>query len=797
MFFNHLLTAWRNLKKQKFYSFVNLLGMAVGIAGFGIFALTAGTKSHADRFHKKGDRICGVIQVVQYINTKEEKHTAFCPGPLTSALEREFPEIEDTVRVLPTAELTIARGKDTFFQKGILFVDPEFLNVFSFTMNSGFPETALDTPDSIVLNQSTAEKYFGNEDPIGRTLILEGNKELTVTGILTDIPRTSSLRFDALISLQTVHHRWDPADWDTNRYGSFLLLRKGADRTELQKKLSLFLENHIPNTDQSLKRMYLFPLKDFRLKGSHIETFMATSSPEAVFIGLFLGGLLLIIVSINFINLSTSRYMQRLKEIGIRKAVGAKRSNLFRQFVWESMFMAFCALPAAVLIYEIIHPLLSSFLGTSALSENISTISNSFFNYPFLWKYFIGAVCVTGLLSGLYPALFLSSFGTVQALKGRSGRKRKKRRGGKFLIVFQFSLSVLFIALAGIMKSQSKVFMQSDFGYHRERVASIQLPKEVRPKVDIIKTELLRHADIVSVSASGNLPLIWSSPENARPTGSTEDKTVRVQAYGIDYGFIETMKIDLLHGRSHQKSMNDETNFVINEEAARNLPWKDPLNKPLTVGDKKGIIIGVTKNFLFEDIGFKIPPAVLTIEPENLNFLLIKYAPGTRFEDLRLFLKEKWQLFAPDLPFACKTLEQFFDESFTILSKVSGIFRAFGLAAVLFSCLGLLGLVSVLLEQRVKEIGIRKVLGASVLRITWRTIREFMALVLLANVLSLVLIYIGWRQILKTGLLFITPLHAGVYFSAFLLTFLTAMTAVLYRTWRAAAADPVHSLRYE
>jgi putative ABC transport system permease protein len=796
-FRNYLLVALRNLKKQKFYSAVNIIGLAFGLAGFAVFALVAGVKTHADHFHKKADRIYGVIQVVLSENKKEEMHTAFCPAPLVPAMEKEFPEITAAARVYPAGRVTLKCRNNSFSQGGVLFVDPEFLTIFSFPMKAGYPESALSEPNVIVLSETAATKYFGDEDPIGQVLTLGKENDLKVTGILEDIPRTSSLRFDVLISMKTSGGLLDLDDWEKNTQAAFLLLKDGADKKQLEKKLSLFIDEYLPESKESLKRMYLFPFLDFRLKASHIKTFMATSHPAGVYIILFLGVLLLVIVSINFINLSTSRYMHRMKEIGIRKVIGARRIHLIKQFLGESLLLAFLALPLAVIIYELIHPILTSYLGSFALMDTSSHVANSIWNYPFLWKYLLAAVVATGTLSGIYPAFYLSSFRPVQALKGSVQRGRKKRRGSKVMIVFQFAVSVLFIAFAGIMKSQTEEIMNSDFGYSWEQVAYVPLPPEARPQLELLKEEINQHPEIVSVSASANLPLVWSSPKSVRPVEAIEDDAVSMEAYGVDYEFIETLQMEIIRGRSHQKAHGDSGNFVINETAAQKLPWDNPVGKLLVVGDRQGTVIGVVKDFLFEDIGFNIPPAVLYVEPENLNFLLVKYDSRARFEDLSSLLKEKWESLVTGIPFTCVTLEDYFHNTLGLIKKMGGFFNMIGLVAILFSCLGLLGLVSFMLERKTKEIGIRKVLGASIPRITWNVIKEYLILVLIANGIALILVYIGWHQVLKTGLLFITPLNFGVYASAFILTLLTAALAVMSRTWKAATSNPIDALRYE
>ncbi len=502
MFKSYFLIALRNLKKQKAFSLINIIGMAIGMAGFILFALMAGVKLKADRFHENADRIYSVVQVVQSEN-KEEQHLALTPGPVAEALRMEFPEIEDIVRIGPGGRMTLKRGDESFFENKILFVDPGFLSMFSFGMAAGDPETALSEPYSMVISEASALKYFGDEDPMGKVLTLDKGIEVTVRGVTRNISRTSSIRFDFLISMETSRVLSGVLDdWTLNRIGTFLLVPEEFDRTRFEERLPSFLAKYFENYPESPQKMYLFPFLDFRLKSRHITSLVASSSPISVYVTLSIGVLLLVIVSINFINLSTVRYMHRTKEIGLRKVVGAKRSQLIIQFLGESLLLAFIAIPAAILLYEIIHPIFYAYMGNFALVSFNPQVSNSIWNYPFLLQYLVVAAILTGIFSGLYPAFFLSSFQPLHVLKESFKPGRRKKRGSKVMIVFQFAFSVIFIASAGILKSQFGHLWEADMGYNRDRVAVIQLGKESRNKLEVLKTEISRHPDVIQVSAS-------------------------------------------------------------------------------------------------------------------------------------------------------------------------------------------------------------------------------------------------------------------------------------------------------
>lgn len=796
MFKNYLLVALRNLKKQKLFSLINIIGMAVGMAGFAFFAHTAGVKLNSDRFHKNADRIYSVIQVLPIAN-KDEEHTAYTPAPLLPALRSEFPEIEDGVRIFPAGRMTLKHKNDSFYENGILFVDPNFLMFFTFEMAVGNPETALSEPYSIVMSEAAALKYFGDENPIGKVLTLEKKIDVTVTGVIKNIPRTSSIRFEFLVSMETARAlSVGLDDWTIHRQTAFLLLPDRSDKARLEEKLPAFINKYIADSPESPKRMYLFPFLDIRLKSSHITSFMATTFQASVIIVFSIGVLLLLVVCINFINLSTARYMHRMKEIGMRKVIGARRSQLIMQFLGESLLLSFLALPAAVILYELIHPIFSAYIGSPVLGI-VTTVSNSIWNYPFLLKYLLIAAVLTGIFSGIYPAFFLSSFQPVQVLKGSLHSGKKKRRGSKIMIVFQFSLSIIFITFAGILKNQFDHLLKADLGYSRDRIAVLEVSGEARSNLKLIKTEISRHPDVISVSASANLPGIWSSKRPARPPGVNEDEALTVEAYGVDYDFIEALDMRIMQGRSFSRDYEDSSNFIINETAAKRFQWENPVGKQLTVGEQTGTVIGVVKDFLFADIGFSLPPAVLYLEPENLNFLLTKFSSSDSFNSIREQLKEQMQIIAPDLPFNCYTLADYFHDMLRVLNSLAWFLNIIGIAAVLFSCLGLLGLASYMVERRTKEIGIRKILGASLTRVIWVLIKEFIILVAVANIIALLLVYFGWNRILQTGLLFMTNISAGTYLFAVFVSLLSAAIAVTSQTLKAARTNPADSLRYE
>jgi putative ABC transport system permease protein len=794
---SYVLMALRNLKRQKAFSLINIIGMAIGMAGFMLFALMAGVKLRADKFHENADRIYSVVQVFQTEN-KEDRHIAFTPGPMAEALRSDFPEIVDISRVYPAGRITLKRGDDMFFEKSMLFVDPSFLSIFSFKMTAGNPGTALQEPYSIVLSEAAAEKYFGDGDPIGEVLTLQKDIFLTVTGVTKNISRTSSIKFDFLVSLETVKSLSGILDdWSVHRMATFLLVPERFDRARFEERLPAFRSKYFEESPDSPRQIYLFPFLDFRLKSRHITSLMGSSNPAAVYILFSIGILLLLVVSINFVNLLTVRSMHRTKEIGLRKVIGARRPQLILQFLGESTVLSFIAIPLAIILYEIIHPIFYAYMGNFALISFMPQVSNSIWNYPFLLKYLVVAAVLTGIFSGLYPALFLSKFQPLHVLKENFKPGRKKKRGSKFMITFQFVLSIIFIACAALLKYQSGHLLEADFGFNREKVAFVQLGGDAKKRIEVLKAEIARYPDVTAVSAAANLPIVWESPTSVLLPGTAEDESFSMEAYGVDYGFVEALELRMREGRSFSQDFADTNGLILNEAAVKKLGWESPIGRQLVVGGKTGTVIGVAEDFLFADIGFDILPAVLFLDPENLNVLLIKYSSPGGFPDLRQHIMRLWIDLVPDQPFACMTLSEYFGRIFGLLGKITGFLNMIGLTAVLLSCLGLMGLASYLTGRRTREIGIRKVLGASSLNIMWQMTREFLFLVAIANVIALGLITFGWNKALQTGMLFIAPVNAGTYILALSISLFTAFFAVASQTLKAARANPASSLRYE
>ncbi len=786
---NYLTIAWRNIKKHKVYSAITMSGLVLGLGVFILFALLLFSQSHFDSFHRKTDRIFSVVQVLPR-GVEKDHHSAITPAPLKDALLAEFPEIEKAARYFPSGRTVVRRGDKTFYETGIRFVDADFLSIFSFEVIRGESVTVLEKPYSIVLTEASAIKYFGNEDPIGKSLTLNNDFDVTVTGIVQDIPENSSIRFDFLVSFETaraMNIRTD--DWSTDNQATFLLLHESALAPELDAKLSSFVRRYYPDSFQSPKRLYLHPLPDFLLNSTGIDCYWSTAQMSQIAIWI-VAVLLLIIACINFMNLSTARYALRANEVGMRKVIGARRSQLIKQFLGESILMTFISLPVAILFSELARPGLVAIMGGGVF---IATI----WDFPGVLILTIGVTIITGFFAGSYPAFYVSAFEAVLVFKGRLTKGKTGSRFRKILVVTQFTLSIILILMTIITIKQNNHNRSVDLGFDRTGIITANISREARDRLDVLKKELARHLEIVSVSAAAALPIEWDTEQQVVPEGMDEDDALNMNTYGVDYGFIEMLGIEIRQGRSFSKESADLNRYIINETAVEQLQWVDPIGKQLVIGEKKGTVIGVAKDFHFKSIYLsKISPAVLYLAPEDLNYVYVRVASSDNIAGGIDHLRHQWSVIFPDLPFEHETLENAFIDRLSG-DKTAELTGTLGLMAIFLSCLGLFGLSSYAVERRIKEIGIRKVLGASVSGIMQMLVRDFMKLVVVANFVAIPVAYFIMKRLISFIYSYPTTIGAGVFIFSSFLSILVAFITVSSQTIRSAFLNPAETLRYE
>jgi len=785
---NYIKIALRNIKRQKVYSLITMSGLILGLSVFIMFALLTDYTANFDAFHENADRIYAVVQVLAG-GREGEEHSAKIPPPLIPALMSEFPEIEKAAGFLPPGRMVVKYKDKIFYENGIRFVDADFLSVLTFKMIAGEKESALSRANSVVMTEDSAFKYFGNEDPLGKILNMDKELAVVVTGITENNPNDSSIQYDFLVSMDTVQSRYDGMnDWSTNNQAGFLLLSEGSDPAGLEQRLSLFIEKYYPNTNESPQRLYLLSVLDFFLGSEGIDCYWGSGRISYITIWI-VALLLLIIACINFMNISTARYITRAQEVGMRKVVGASRSQLVKQFLGESILMALISLPAAILLYELVRPVFAANLGR--------LFDISIMDSPQVLILVLGVTVLTGIFAGSYPAFYLSAFKPVLVFQSRLVTGKKGSLFRRILVVVQFTFSIILILMTVISIKQARYNRRVDLGFDRTHIIAVTLSDETRDSLEVFKNELLPNKDIVSISASSALPIEWNTEMRVLPEGVIDEDAINMNAYGIDYGFIEMLDIEMVRGRSFSPEYRDDDSFILNQTAVQHLQWQNPLGKRMAMGDRKGTVIGVAGDFHFKSIFLeKISPAVMYLGSDELNYLFVEYASPESLFGVIEFIGEKWRMVAPDLPFEYVTLDNVFDDVFQD-DKTSEMTGTLGALAILLSCLGLFGLSSFSVERRIKEIGIRKVLGASVLRIVRMFTGDFIRLVAIANLIAIPIAYFMMKAIIQFVYAYPTNIGVVIFFITTGLTLLIAFLTVSSQTIKSALANPVDSLKYE
>jgi putative ABC transport system permease protein len=577
-------------------------------------------------------------------------------------------------------------------------------------------------------------------------------------------------------------------DWRVNKHVGFLLLSDKFKPAQLEKKFPVFLEKFIEKSTSSPKRFYLLPLLDYHLNSKYIASNLTKSSPGELFSTISLAITFLLIVCLNFVNLSTARYSTRAKEVGMRKVVGAGKSQLIKQFLSESVLISLLAFPLAILIFEYICPAFLSYFG--------NPFQISLWNSPFPLLLFLGITVFTGIISGIYPAFLLSAFKSINVLKGYFTLSAKSKSTRKVMVIIQFILSIIFIVFTLGVKSQFDFLINKDLGFTKEKVIVVPISKDFRPNLDSIKNELIRHSDIIFVSASESLPIKWESECQVIPEGFTSEQTWTMNRYIIDFDFIETLGMKMVKGRSFSIEHLDEKNIIINRTAMRHLQWEDPIGKRLIIAGDKRTIVGVVEDFHFRKLYYNIAPSVLYIDTNKLNYLYIKTSSEFNSNTVN-FIRQQRHLFAPDIPFEYSILESEFDQAYVDIKKSASVGGIVSCVAIFLSCLGLLGLANFSLARRIIEIGIRKVHGASVIQIFTMLMKEFVILVVLSNMIAWPISYYLLSNMLQSGYAYHVHVGIEIFIFSALISMAMAVLSISSQSLKVASTNPVNALRYE
>jgi putative ABC transport system permease protein len=793
MLYQYFKIAYRHLAKDKLYSLILTLGLGIGLGVFlfGIKIFLYGATY--DSFQKDIDRIYCIVLKYQFQNG-EEKHLAYVPYKLPMILKNEIPGVEEVTRIFQPGRTIVMSGQNRFYENSIYFVDPNFLDFFTFDILSGEKGTMLARPNSIVLTRSSAVKYFGEKNPIGQLLTLDNKANVVVTGVVEDCGRYqsgSSMTYDFLVSMETAHGLYgsSPEQWNDSRFTGFVKLLQGSKPVALENQLQSILHSYYPASLESPKQLYLYPMKGIVFSAPHIEKYCGTNTLSFFIIMLVMGFLFLAIVTINYINLSTSRYLDRLKEVGVRKVVGAQKFDIMKQFLGESIFLSVLSIPLALSVYDLVSAAVIARIGLD--------VDWAFWKDMRLVFSLIAASILTGIVAGSYPAFYASSFRPMRMLKSSVGSVAGRTRLRNSLVCLQFFVSIIFIVLTVVWRREAEFISQSDLGYAKKTVIAVPLQGEAKETLPVLQQKILNYSDVTAVSASQGLPGTWQGTRTL-VTENVSSNGITAYAHKVDYDFVKTAGLHLLQGRSFSRAYNDENNIVINRLFAERMKWKDPVGKIITVDDKQCTVTGVVDNYHFEVLKENLRPTFLMLERKNLNYLLVNVANVQSVPKVKQYIQEQWNSLGVNVPFDAFTLEDDFQQRhFQATTVLSEIFGTLGGIALLFSALGLLGLVAYSVRKRTKEIGIRKVLGATSSDIFSLLGMSFMKLVILSNIIALPIAFLAAHSLLDSSFSVRVPIRIDIFIWAILGTSFVAFIAILSQAMRAARNNPADSLRYE
>ena len=788
MFRNYLKVFARNFSRHRGYSLINLAGLALGMGCCLLISLWVLDELSFDRFHASADRLFRVESDEEFSGMV--RHGVGVPIPLASAMEKEIPEVEYASRFSRFGGLQLAIGDESFFESAVIAADPSFLSMFSFPLLEGSKDSALAAPLSVLITKRMAEKHFAGGNPVGKTVRAENRFELTVTGILQNPPSNSSLQFDWIVPFVFVESRLNrmPEGWQ-NAVSTYARLRPGASPSGVAGKITAVVHRH---QDPSVKTTYTAePLTRIRLFSRAGQGLLA-GNIRYVYIFSLIGLFILGIACINFMNLSTARSAQRAREIGLRKVVGAHRGNLIGQFYGESLLYVLSALGLAVGMTALLIP---AFNSVTRKNLSVGVLAG-----PAPLAAAAGIVLLTVLVSGSYPAVFLSRLRPAGVLRGSGGTVARRSPLRKALVVVQFTLSIVLLIGTAVVVRQTRFMRAKDVGFDRDQLVLIPLRGGVAESYEALKAELGRSSSILGVTAMSRRPdMIGDYANDADWEGKPAGRHVRVCFASVGFNFTETIGLPLVSGRdfSPERPSDIKSGFLVNEEMARLLGRPDALGARLSMFGREGTIVGILKNFHFQPLHNKIEPLVLLPAP-NVNWLgnvVIRLRPGNAASALA-DIKAVWKRIVPALPCEYVFLNENFARMYWREEQMGRLLGFFTTLAVLIACLGLFGLSSFIAEQRTKEIGIRKVLGASVPRIVFSLSRESAVLALGACLFAWPAAYALTRVWLNGFAYRVSP-----GFPLFILAGLAAVgiafATVSFQSFKAARADPVDALKYE
>ena len=782
---NYLKIVLRNMRRGKVYTFINLAGLAVGMACIILISLWVKDELSYENSQRNLKNLYAVSMKDAKDKDTRESVSFTVPYALASIMKQNFPEIMDFTRIQKRSNFEscmLRYGNKSFYEDGLLLVDPSFFKMFTYRFLDGSPETALKEQNSIVITGKTAEKFFGKENPVGKILRFNNRQDLIVSAVVQAPPHNSEIQFDAVAPIQILGEKilsgWS---WESSTY---IQVRDNTDIGKLKQEISGMIQKYHPipglkviSGIQPLSRMHLY-------YGNGDIKLLYVFISVAIFI--------LLIACINYMNLSTARFNKRTREVGLRKVLGAQRGSLVKQFLGESVSMSILALFIAVVLVEILLPLFNTLT-----DKNMSLISSG--NFPITCG-LLGLAVVVGVIAGSYPAIFLSSFQPATVIKGTAITNSKSSLLRTVLVVTQFTIAIILIASTIVIYTQYNYMINKDLGFNKDQIVYIPVNKELEQNIESIKNVLTQNSDIKYVTVASCLP---NQVGNVNPidwAGKQDNNMVFIHFVVTDRDYLNTFRMKLSAGRNFSKDFPDDvSNFIINKKTAQLMNLKDPLNKKVTYMGLSGKVIGVVNNFINRPLEEKSNPLIMTINPKFYNYflqyVLIKINSNNVKGTLG-YIEKVSKEFAPDYPVNFKFLDKTVDNLYQSTKHTWYLFEAFAFLAILISCLGLFGLASYMIELRTKEIGIRKTLGATVHGVVILLSQEFVKWVILANLIALPSAYYFMNKWLQ-DFAYKIELTWWMFVIAGIIALVIALATIGFQTINAATVNPVKSLRYE
>lgn len=806
MFKNYIKTAFRSLKKNKGFTIINVLGLALGLCVCMLIVFYVIYELSYDKFNTNANRIYRVNNDIKFGGS--ERAFAEAPASLANAFLKDLPEIEQAARLRTWGDFKVKKGDQNFIESKVVFADASLFSVFTLPMLQGDPKTALKDPNCVVITESTARKYFSSINVVGQSLIVNDSLQFKVTGVIKDLPKQSHFSFDLFLSMITQPESKEDT-WLANNFNTYVVVKPGTDIKKLEAKFPAMVRKYAgPQLQAAIRMDYdqlektgsyfhlsLTPLLDIHLKSNRVAELSQNSNIQYVYIFSAIAVFILLIACVNFMNLSTARSSNRAREVGVRKVLGSPRKYLIAQFLSESIIVTFVATVVAVVGAALLMPV---FNATSGKEIELTT-------QTFVWlvPVLLALVLIIGCLAGSYPAFFLSAFQPIDVLKGKLASGFKGGFLRSFLVVFQFSISIFLIIGTMVIYHQLRYIQNKDLGFDRDQVLIIKSTSSLGAQAKVFKQEIQRMPGVKNATLTGFTPTGgWrNSTTFFKDELKGADKSITTQMWEIDEDYLNTMGMKILNGRNFTREIADSSAIIINFAAAKQLAFTNPVGKDLfmPIDNKAEVlkrmrIVGVVKDFNFNSLRENVTPLVFTLA-DNRGQLSVRINSAD-MPGLIAAIKSKWQTFSPNMQIDYSFMDEDFDANYRTEQRIGKIFIAFTSMAIIIACLGLFGLAAYAAEQRTKEIGIRKVLGANVSIIVTMLSKDFIKLVIIAILIASPLAWFAMQQWLN-GFAYREGIKWWIIAAAGAGAIIIAFVTISFQSVKAALANPVRSLRSE